>query len=174
MARIPDVQQYMYQRDQVKGRQLMSLLRMLRSTLRAFVDTFSPLEVRNLRIYLGGQAVSLLGTWMQVTAQSWVVWELSHSTVVLGLVAMLSMLPFLLFGPWAGAWADRLDRRRFLIGTQAAAMGLALILAVLVQTGVVQVWHVGILAFLLGALNTFDLATQQSFVIYLTDTANLR
>ncbi len=174
MARIPDVQQYMYQRDQVKGRQLMSLLRMLRSTLRAFLDTFSPLEVRNLRIYLGGQAVSLLGTWMQVTAQSWVVWKLSHSTAVLGLVAMLSMLPFLLFAPWAGAWADRLDRRRFLIGSQAAAMVLALILAVLVQTGVVEVWHVAVLALLLGIVNTFDLTVQQAFVLDLTDKEYLR
>src|SRR5215470_1005455 len=119
---------------------MTTLLRSARGTLNAFLDTFSPLEVRNLRIYLGGQAISLLGTWMQVTAQSWVVWELSHSTAILGLVAMLSMLPFLVLGPWAGVWADRLDRRRFLIGSQASAMVLALILALLVQTHTVQVW----------------------------------
>lgn len=147
---------------------------MLRGALHAFLDTFSPLEIRNLRIYLGGQAVSLLGTWMQVTAQSWVVWKLSHSTVILGLVAMLSMLPFLVLGPWAGVWADRLDRRRFLIASQAAAMVLALILAVLVQTGVVQVWHVCVLALLLGIVNTFDLTVQQAFVIDLTDKEYLR
>src|SRR5512142_3280385 len=120
-------------------------VRMLPNVLRSFGETFSPLANRNLRIYLGGQAVSLLGTWMQVTAQSWVVWKLSHSTATLGLVTMLSLLPFLVLAPWAGVWADRLDRRKFLIGSQALSMLLALILAVLVQTGTVAVWHVCIL-----------------------------
>jgi MFS family permease len=152
----------------------MSLNQTLRSTLNAFSETFSPLAIRNLRIYLGGQAISLLGTWMQVTAQSWVVWKLSHSTATLGLVAMLSLLPFLIFSPWAGVWADRLDRRRFLIGSQVAAMVLAIILAVLVTTNVVQIWHVCVLAFLLGIVNTFDFTVQQAFVVDLTDKEQLR
>ena len=82
------------------------------STLR---ESFSPLKMRNFRIYLGGQAISLVGTWLQMTAQSWVVWELSHSATALGVTMMLSSLPILLLGPWAGVWADRLDRRKLLI-----------------------------------------------------------
>src|SRR5262245_57121812 len=152
----------------------MPPLRGLRSIGFAFLDTFSPLRLRNLRVYLGGQAISLLGTWMQVTAQAWVVWQLSHSTATLGLVAMLSLLPFLVLSPWAGVWADRLDRRRFLIGSQAVSMVLALILAILVQTGVVQVWHVCVLALLLGIVNTFDFTVQTAFVIDLSEKDQLR
>lgn len=127
-------------------------------------ESFAPMRIRNLRIYLGGQAVSLLGTWMQVTAQSWVVWELSESETALGIVAMLGMLPFLLLAPWAGAWADRLDRRKLLIGLQAASMALAVALALLVQIEVVQLWHVYVLAALLGIVGAIDMPAQQAFI----------
>src|SRR5439155_27214056 len=83
-----------------------------------FVASFLPLRNRNLRVYLSGQVISLIGTWMQVTAQAWVVWSLSHSTTALGLVAMLGTLPILVLGPWTGVWADTLDRRRVLVATQ--------------------------------------------------------
>src|SRR4030088_387566 len=96
--------------------------------VRAFRDSFSPLRNLNLRYYLSGQAVSLIGTWLQMTAQGWVVWEISHSTVALGITGMLGTLPLLLFGPWAGVWADRLDRRKLLISTQIVAMLLAFVL----------------------------------------------
>jgi len=79
----------------------------------AFQETFVPLQNRNLRVYLSGQAVSLIGTWMQNTAQSWVVWRLTGSEAALGIVAMLATLPLLVLGPVAGALADRWDRRRF-------------------------------------------------------------
>src|SRR5438477_11557300 len=98
-----------------------------------WLEIFSPLRIRNLRIYLGGQVISLVGTWMQMTAQSWVVWQLSHSTVALGIVAMFGSMPFLLLGPVSGALADRLDRRKLLIISQSAAMVLAFLLAILVQ-----------------------------------------
>lgn len=137
---------------------------MLRDALHTFSRTFTPLRIRNLRIYLGGQAISLLGTWMQSTAQAWVVWQISHSTVDLGVNAMLGMLPFLLLGPWISVWADRLERRRLLIGTQVSSMLLAVILAVLVQTGTVQLWHVHLLALLLGMVNALDMPTQQAFI----------
>ena len=107
----------------------MVSLSVLRSALQTFGQTFSPLSVRNLRLYLGGQAISLLGTWMQSTAQAWVVWQISHSTVDLGINAMLGTLPLLLLSPWVSVWADRLDRWRLLIGTQAASLLLAVILA---------------------------------------------
>lgn len=130
----------------------------------ALQETFLPLQNRNLRVYLGGQAVSLVGTWMQNTAQSWVVWRLTGSEAALGIVAMLATLPLLLLGPVAGGLADRWDRRRILISTQAAAMLLALTLAGLVLTGKVQIWHVYVLAGLLGCVNALDMPAQQAFL----------
>src|SRR5207253_5868289 len=111
-----------------------------------WIESFTVLRIRNLRIYLSGQAISIVGTWMQMTAQSWVVWQLSHSTVSLGIVSMLGTLPFLLFGPVGGAFADRLDRRKLLIGSQIVAMILAFALAILVQTDTIALWHVYLLS----------------------------
>ena len=136
----------------------------MRRVFRTLLDSFSPLLIRNLRVYLSGQVVSLLGSWMQVTAQSWVVWQLTHSSAALGLVAMLGSLGFLVLGPWAGVWADRLDRRRILVATQIVAMLLAFTLAFLVQSGQVQLWHVYVLATLLGCVNALDLPSQQAFI----------
>ncbi len=133
-----------------------------------YFTTFEPLQTRNFPIYLSGQAVSLIGTWLQVTAQGWIVWEMSKSPAALGTVAMLSTLPLLLLGPWAGAWADRLDRRKLLIGTQSAAMFLAFVLAFLVQMNLVQLWHVYILSLLLGMVTALDQPAQQAFLGDLT------
>jgi len=136
--------------------------------------SFLPLRNRNLRVYLSGQAISLIGTWMQVTAQAWVVWSLSHSTAALGIVAMLGTLPILLLGPWTGVWADTLDRRRLLVVSQVSAMVLAIALAVLVQTGVIQVWHVYVLATLLGIVTALDMPAQQAFIGDLSGMEQLR
>src|SRR5690349_11721364 len=141
------------------------------STLR---ESFSPLRFPNFRIYLSGQAVSLIGTWLQVTAQAWLVWTLTGSEEASGIVAMLGALPFLLFGPFAGVIAERTDRRKLLIVTQVAAMLLAFALAVLVQTGLVQIWHVYLLSFLLGTVNALDVPTQQTFLGDLSGTTELR
>jgi MFS family permease len=141
------------------------------STLRG---SFSPLRFPNFRIYLGGQAISLIGTWLQVTAQAWLVWTLTGSEEASGIVAMLGALPFLLFGPWAGVIAERTDRRKLLIGTQVAAMLLAFALAILVQTQLVQLWHVYLLSFLLGIVNALDVPTQQTFLGDLSGTSELR
>lgn len=130
----------------------------------ALRETFAPLANRNLRIYLAGQAVSLIGTWMQNTAQSWVVWRLTGSEAALGLVGMLATLPMLLLGPLAGSMADRYDRRKILIYTQAGAMILALTLAALVLTQRVQLWHVYLLATILGCLGALDMPSQQAFI----------
>jgi len=140
-------------------------------TLRA---SFSPLRVLNLRIYWSGQAVSLLGTWMQVTAQSWIVWELSKSKEALGIVSMLGSLPMLLFGLWAGVWVDRLDRRKILVASQSAAMLLAFVLAALVFTNTVQLWHVYVLSFLLGCVTAIDFPAQQTFIGDLAGMAEVR
>lgn len=130
----------------------------------ALRETFAPLQNRNLRLYLGGQAVSLIGTWMQSAAQSWVVWRLTGSEAALGTVAMLATLPVLLLGPIAGSLADRWDRRKILIYTQTLAMVLAFVLSALVLTGVVQIWHVYLLALLLGCLTALDMPSAQAFI----------
>lgn len=128
------------------------------------MDTFAPLKNRNLRTYLSGQAVSLIGTWMQMTAQSWVVWKLTGSEAALGTVGMLATIPYLLIGPIAGTLADRWDRRRIIITTQAISMVLAFVLAGLVWTNTVQIWHVYLLATILGTVGALDLPAAQAFI----------
>ncbi len=134
------------------------------NVLRATAGSFTVLHNRNFRIYLSGQAVSLIGTWLQTTAQGWVVWKLTGSTVNLGITTVLATLPLLLLGPWTGTWADRYNRRKLLIGTQLAAMCLAFTLAFLVLTNVVQLWHVYVLSALLGIVTALDMPTQQAFL----------
>src|SRR5690348_17089938 len=113
---------------------------------------FRSLKVRNYRLYATGQVVSLTGSWLQTTAQSWLVLELSHgSGVALGIVMALTFLPILFFGLIGGVIADRADKRRLLIATQSILAALALAQGVLTVTGVVQLWHVYLLAFGLGA-----------------------
>jgi len=146
----------------------------LGTAIQTILDSFSPLRVRNFRIYMSGQAVSLIGTWMQQTAQAWVVWELSHSPAALGIVGMLGQLPVLLLGPFAGAWSDRLDRRKVLIVTQAFAMLSAFTLAILVQTGLIQLWHVYLMAVLLGCVATLDFPAQQAFLGDLSGLQHVR
>jgi predicted MFS family arabinose efflux permease len=142
--------------------------------LRTIIQGFSPLKLPNFRLYISGQAISLIGTWLQVTAQSWVVWELTHSEASLGIVAMLASLPTLLLSPWAGILADRSNRRWLLITTQAGLMLLAFTLAVLVQLNIVQVWHVYILSALVGIFSTFDFPAQQAFLGDLSGMGEVR
>lgn len=128
------------------------------------METFAPLKNRNLRTYLSGQAVSLIGTWMQTTAQSWVVWKLTGSEAALGTIGMLTTLPYLILGPIAGTLADRWDRRRIIIVTQAISMLLAFILTGLVWTETVQIWHLYVLATVLGTVGALDLPAAQAFI----------
>ncbi len=145
-----------------------------RPFLRQWAADWSPLRGRAFRLYFGGQAVSLLGTWMQITAQSWVVWELSHSMQAQGVVALLGSLPLMLLAPWAGAAADRFDRRKLLILAQVAAMLLAFALALLVQTGWIRLWHVYGLSFLLGVVAAVEMPAQQAFIGDLVGMAEIR
>jgi MFS family permease len=137
-------------------------------------QTFSSLANRNYRRYLGGQSISLIGTWMQTVAQSWLVLQLTHSGTAVGLLVAMQTLPVLLLGPYGGAVADRVDKRRLMIMLQAAMGVLALILGVLTVTGVVQVWEVFVLAFLLGLNNTFENPARQSFVLEMVGPGELR
>ena len=123
------------------------------------------LRHRNYRLFFGGQLISLTGTWMQTVAQSWLVYRLTGSAVLLGFVGFSSQIPVFLLAPVGGSAADRYNRRRILVVTQTAAMLLAFILAALTLSGRVQVWHVFVLAAFLGVVNAFDLPTRQAFVV---------
>lgn len=144
------------------------------SMLRTYAGSFAPLKNRNLRIYLGGQAISLLGTWMQAAAQSWVIWELTQSEKALGIVVMLNSLPLLLLAPWAGGIADRLNRRFILLITQSIAMLLAFSLAALIQTGLIQIWHIYLSALILGIISALDFPAQQAFIGDLSGMGQVR
>jgi MFS family permease len=135
--------------------------------------TFRSLHVRNYRLFFYSQLVSLTGTWMQTTAQSWLVLKLTDSGVALGVMIALQFLPMLLFGVWGGVLADRLDKRRTLIWTQSAAAVLAVVMWVIVLTGVVDVWMIDLLAFLLGLVTVVDLPTRQAFVMEMVGTDEL-
>lgn len=138
------------------------------------METFAPLKNRNLRTYLSGQAVSLIGTWMQTTAQAWVVWKLTGSEAALGTIGMLTTLPYLILGPIAGTLADRWDRRRIIIITQAISMLLAFILTGLVWTETVQLWHLYLLATTLGTVGALDLPAAQAFIGDMTGQEMIR
>jgi MFS family permease len=136
--------------------------------------TFAALSIPNYRRYYGGQAISMIGTWMQMTAQSWLVLTLTHSGAMLGVVVALQTLPVLLLGPYGGVIADRVDKRRLMVALQTA-MGLqALALGVLTVTGAVRVWQIGILAALLGLNNAFENPARQSFMMELVGPEHLR
>ena len=127
-------------------------------------ELFSSLRHRNFQLYFGGQLISNIGTWMQIIAQSWVVYQLGHSELTLGLVAFASAVPSLLISPWGGVIVDRVSRRHLLMLTQGSSMLLAFVLAGLTFTGAAREWHVIILAALLGVVNAFDAPARQAFV----------
>ncbi|MBL8064072.1 MAG: MFS transporter [Anaerolineales bacterium] len=144
------------------------------SLIQTYSRSFAPLKNRNLRIYLGGQAVSLIGTWMQSAAQNWVVWELTQSEASLGIVVMLNSLPLFLLAPWAGGIADRFNRRLILLVTQGIAMLLAFSLAILIQTGLIQIWHIYLAALTLGIVAALDFPAQQAFIGDLSGMGQVR
>jgi MFS family permease len=123
------------------------------------------LRHRNFQLFFAGQLISLIGTWMQTVAESWLVYRLTGSSALLGVSAAASQIPVFLFAPLGGATADRVNRHRIIIATQAASMLLPLTLAALTFTGTVRVWHVFVLAGCLGVVNAFDLPARQAFLI---------
>ncbi len=141
---------------------------------KAHTRIFSSLRIRNYRLYAAGQVISNTGTWMQRVAQDWLVLELTHgSGTALGIATGLQFLPLLLFSLWGGAIADRYAKRRILMTTQAIMGGLALILGVLSLTGVVQIWHVYVLAFALGLVTVVDNPTRQTFAVEMVGRADM-
>jgi MFS family permease len=123
------------------------------------------LRHRNFQLFFGGQLISLIGTWMQTVAQSWLVYQMTKSALLLGSVGFASQIPVFLVAPIGGITADRVNRQRLVIATQAASMLLAAVLAWLTLSGRVQVWHIFWLAGLLGVVNAFDIPGRQSFLV---------
>jgi MFS family permease len=136
--------------------------------------TFSSLRIRNYRIYATGGVVSNIGTWMQRVAQDWLVLQLSGgSGVALGITTGLQFLPMLLIGPYGGMLADRYSKRTILMATQAAMGLVGAVLGLLDLTGVVVVWHVYVLALLLGVAAAIDAPTRQAFVVEIVGREDL-
>jgi len=127
-------------------------------TLRAF-------RHRNFQLFFSGQLISLIGTWMQTVAQAWLVYRMTKSALLLGSVGFASQIPVFLIAPFGGITADRVNRQRLVIATQTAAMILAGILAWLTLSGRVHVWHIFVLAAMLGVVNAFDIPGRQSFIV---------
>jgi len=127
--------------------------------------TLRALRHRNFQLFFSGQLISLIGTWMQSMAQAWLVYRLTGSSLLLGSVGFASQFPVFLVAPLGGIVSDRHHRQRVVIGTQIASMILALILALLTLTGRVQVWHIFVLAALLGVVNAFDIPGRQAFLV---------
>jgi MFS family permease len=141
--------------------------------LRKVPRTFSALQYRNYQLWFGGMLISVAGTWMQSIAQGWLVYQISHSEFTLGLMGFASAIPILAITPFGGIVADFFPKRTLLVITQTTMMVLALILSVLTFTGTVQVWHIIVLAALLGAANAFDAPARQAFVVEMVEREDL-
>jgi MFS family permease len=137
-------------------------------------QTFASLANPNFRRYFSGQAISLVGTWMQSVAQSWLVFELTNSATAIGFVVALQTLPMLVLGPYGGVVADRVDKRVLMMFLQSMMGLLALVLGLLTVTHVVTLWEVYVLAVLLGLNNCFENPARQAFVLEMVGPADLR
>ncbi len=136
-------------------------------------QTFSALRHRNFRLFFSGQLVSLIGTWMQNTAQGWLVYEMTHSRWLLGLVTAVNSAPMLLFSIWGGSIADRLSKRAIVLWTQAAMMVLAFTFAALVASKQITVWQILVVAGLRGLAMAFDMPARQAFMVEMTSREDL-
>ena len=143
-------------------------------TIRQWPHALAALTVRNYRLYLSAQAISTTGLWMQRIAQDWLVLELSGSVAAVGVAVALQFLPVLIFGLVGGVLADRYPKRTLLMFTQTAAATLAALLGLLVLTGAAQVWHVYLIATLLGFVTVVDNPTRQVFVAELVGDRHVR
>ncbi len=143
------------------------------TSIRRVPKTFRAMQHRNFRLYFAGQLISVAGTWMQTVAQALLVYDLSHSELMLGVVGFASAIPSLIVSPWGGVIVDRMSKRKLLVITQSSAMALALILALLAFTGTVQVWHIIVLAAGLGLVNAFDGPARQAFVVEMVGREDL-
>lgn len=136
-------------------------------------DTFRALRHRNFRLFFAGQLVSLIGTWMQNTAQGWLVYDLTGSRMLLGVVAAVGSAPMMLFSIWGGSVADRHSKRRIVLWTQTSMMIFAFAFAGLVWSGRIRTWQILVLAALGGLAMAFDMPARQAFMVEMTSREDL-
>ena len=134
-----------------------------------FKNMFRAFRYRNYRLFFFGQGISLVGTWIQQVALSWLVYQLTGSTLLLGAVAFCNQIPTLFLGPFAGVVADRFDRKGLLLWTQVLAMVQAFVLAALVLARIIEPWEIIALSILMGAIYAFDIPIRQAFVLAMVD-----
>src|SRR5215475_1504998 len=127
------------------------------------------LDHRNYRLFFSGQSVSLIGTWMTRIATSWLIYRLTRSALLLGLVGFAGQIPSFLLAPVAGVLVDRWNRHRLLVVTQILAMVQSAALAALALAGVINIWHVLALSLFQGAINAFDMPARQAFVVEMVE-----
>jgi MFS family permease len=127
------------------------------------------LDHRNYRLFFIGQSISLIGTWMTQIATSWLIYRLTNSALVLGVVGFVGQIPSFLLAPVAGVLVDRWNRHRLLVATQALSMAQSLALAALTLAGVVKIWHVIALSAFQGVINAFDMPARQTFVVEMVE-----
>ncbi len=137
----------------------------IQNILRAF-------KSRNYRLFFGGQGISLIGTWMQQIALGWLVYKLTDSAFLLGLVSFSAQIPTFIFASFAGVFADKYNKHKIILTTQVLALFQSSFLAVLTLTNVIEIWHIIVLSIFNGLINSFDMPTRQSFVIDLIDDKN--
>ena len=125
---------------------------------------FRSLRHKNFRLFVEGQSLSLIGTWLQMVALTWLVYKMTNSALMLGIVGFAGQLPMFVVAPFAGVFADRWNRHKMLLLTQSFALLQALLLTILVFLDVVQIWHIIILSIILGLINAFDMPIRQAFV----------
>ena len=125
---------------------------------------FRSLRHKNYRLFVGGQSLSLVGTWLQMVALTWLVYKLTDSALMLGIVGFAGQLPMFIVAPFAGVFADRWDRHKMLLITQSLALVQAVILTILVFLNIIQIWQIIVLSIILGMINAFDMPIRQAFV----------
>ena len=130
---------------------------------------FRALKYRNFRIFFFGQSISLIGTWMQYVAMSWLVYRMTNSALMLGVVGFASQIPAFILSPFTGVLADRHNRHKILLFTQALAMLQAFILAFLTLTGNIAVWHIVVMGIFLGCVNALDIPARHSFILEMVE-----
>ena len=124
---------------------------------------------RNYRLFFFGQGTSLVGTWITRLATSWLVYRLTGSAALLGVVGFCGQIPTFILGPFAGVWVDRLDRYRTLVVTQILSMVQSAALAALALTGTIRIWHILVLSVFQGLINSMDIPARQSYVVEMVE-----
>src|SRR3954467_5069776 len=127
------------------------------------------LSSKNYRLFFSGQSISLIGSWMTRIATSWLVYRLTGSALLLGVVGFAGQIPSFLLAPFAGVLVDRWNRHRLLVATQVLALVQSLVLALLTLTGVIKIWHVIVLSVFQGLINAFDMPARQAFVVEMVE-----